>query len=494
MSDSRAFGVLKLAGLEIAVDAQALEQVINWPTRLQPHPLQNAALLGMFSLRGKALPLIELRSLLGDYAPEQCEPTHMVAIVNHQGQRLGIAVSGVSDVMKIEARDRCRLGGEGTSVALLPELALLDGERMIYLLDLAALACLPQVLTARSADNDRVARVQDQSHELHHLLVFECDAKRFAVDAKAITELVDQPDMLPSKLGGDYCLGVANRRGVDVPALSLNRVLGIDRLSAASPQDQLLVLTSREGYRIGLMYDRMIAIVRKRASEILPLPTYGLREPALFAGVVGVENGEQALLLEHRALLERPETLSFAKIYQTSPPGQGAAVSRTGQMNQTCLVFQAAQQFVVPLDQVLEILDMPEHFVRFAQVETHLLGSFNLRGEQIPLVCLSSLVEGTTPADIALERVLLVKGEFNSFGLVVNRTDSIETFTHPASEHPAGWERSINGSGSVNDRVRSLVSIGKGDQNRWMTLINLRNVVKALEMASPSLGAQRGVG
>lgn len=494
MSDALAFGVVELGELEVAIDAQALEQVINWPSRLQPHPLQGGALLGMFSLRGMALPLIELRSLLGEHDVSRHDPLEMVAIVNHQGRRLGIAVSGVSDVMKVEARNLCRLGGEGTVVALLPELVLVENERMIYRLDLEALCGLPQVLTAHSRDVADTMQVQDPARELHHLLLFECEGKRYAVDAKAITELVDRPDMLPSKLGGDYCLGVVNRRGVDVPALSLNRILGIDCMATAQAQNQLLVLTSREGYRIGLAYDRMISIVRKRAHEILPLPRYGLREPGLFAGVVGLENGEQALLLEYRELLERTETLSFAKIYQTSPPNQEALGSRLAQMNQTCLVFQASQPFVVPLDQVLEILDMPEHFVRFAQQETHLLGSFNLRGEQIPLVCLSSLIEGATPPGNTLERVLLVKGERNSFGLVVNRTDSIETFTHPASEHPEGWEHGARGRGSVNDRMRSLVSIGKGDQVRWMTLINLSNIVKGLEMTGTQGDIQRRAG
>jgi purine-binding chemotaxis protein CheW len=496
VSDALAFGVVKIAGLEVAIDAHALEQVINWPARLQPHPQQGGALLGMFSLRGRALPLIELRSLLGEHDVSSHDPLEMVAIVNHQGRRLGIAVSGVSDVMKVEPRNLCRLSGEGTAVALLPELALLDSERMIYRLDLQALCGLPQVLTAHSGDVNQEKQVQDPARELHHLLLFECEGKRYAVDAKAITELVDRPEMLPSKLGGDYCLGVVNRRGVDVPALNLNRILGIEcpATEQARNQTQLLVLTSREGYRIGLTYDRMISIVRKRAHEILPLPRYGLREPALFAGVVGLENGEQALLLEHRALVERQETLSFARIYQTSPPIQDALGSRLAQMNQTCLVFQASQPFVVPLDQVLEILDMPEHFVRFAQQETHLLGSFNLRGEQIPLVCLSSLIEGGTPPDNTLERVLLVKGELNSFGLVVNRTDSIETFTHPASEHPEGWEQSVRVRGSVNDRLRSLVSIGKGDQVRWMTLINLSNVVRGLEMTGTQGDIHRRTG
>jgi purine-binding chemotaxis protein CheW len=399
-------------------------------------------------------------------------------------------------VMKVEARNLCRLSGEGTAVALLPELALLDSERMIYRLDLQALCGLPQVLTAHSGDESHQKQVQDLARELHHLLLFECEGKRYAVDAKAITELVDRPEMLPSKLGGDYCLGVVNRRGIEVPALSLNRILGIDcpATDQARSQSQLLVLTSREGYRVGLTYDQMISIVRKRADEILPLPRYGLREPGLFAGVVGLENGEQALLLEHRALVERQETLSFARIYQTSPPTQDALGSRLAQMNQTCLVFQAAQPFVVPLDQVLEILDMPEHFVRFAQQKSHLLGSFNLRGVQIPLVCLSSLIEGATPPGNTLERVLLVKGERNSFGLVVNRTDSIETFTHPASEHPQGWEQTVSVRGSVNDRLRSLVSIGRGDQVRWMTLINLSNIVRSLEMRSTQGDVQRRAG
>lgn len=82
MSGALAFGVVKLGDLEVAIDAQALEQVINWPSRLQPHPLQGGALLGMFSPRGMALPLIELRSLLGEHDVSRHDPLEMVAIVN----------------------------------------------------------------------------------------------------------------------------------------------------------------------------------------------------------------------------------------------------------------------------------------------------------------------------------------------------------------------------------------------------------------------------
>lgn len=489
MSGQQAFGVLRLAGLECAVDAQALEQVVNWPAQLQPHPLQGGALLGLFSLRGMALPLVDLRPLLGEMGALQGEPPTMVAIVNYQERRLGIAIHGVSDVMKIERMELCHLGGRAAAVALFPELALLGGERMVYLLDLEALCNMPEVLTTRSRAVPQLERMHDQAHTLRHLLVFECDKQRYAVDANAITELVDNPQLLPSKFGTDFCLGVTERRGVQVPALSINRVLGLEQPPGNGAQNQLLVMTTREGYRLGLAYDRMVAIVRKRASDILPLPAYGLREPELFAGVVGTENGEQALLLAHEALLEQPKTLNFAKVYQPTPPGQATTLSRQGQLNQTCLVFQAAGQFVVPLDQVLEILDTPERYTRFTQRETHLLGSFNLRGEQIPLVCLSSLIAGEPQPETGATRVLLVKGGGHSFGLVVGSTDSIETFTHAPSEHPPGWESSQNTASSANGRVRSLVSVGKGDRVRWMTLINLRNVVEGLQVKQPRLEA-----
>lgn len=496
MSDSRPFGVLRLMGLEFAIDAQALEQVIEWPHELQPHPLQGGALLGMFSLRGKALPLIDLQALLvGTEAVEGAtrESTGMVAIVSHHNRRMGIAVGGVSDVMKLESRHLCHLDGLDAALGLLPELALMSGGRMIYLLDLEALFNTPHVMTARSRDSATVALSHEQTHVLHHLLVLECNARRYAVDARAITELVERPDITPGSFGVDYCLGVTNRRGVDVPVLNMDRVLGMDSPPTPGAKHQLLVLTSRQGYRVGLHYDRMVAIVRTRSGDILPLPTYGLREPGLFAGVIGTENGDQALLLDHQALLERPETLNFAKIYQSSVPRLDTGAARTGPLNQTCLVFHAPVQFVVPLDQVLEILDMPTRFVNLSQPESHLLGTFNLRGEQIPLVCLSSLIEGAPQPEGTPQRVLLVRGGFSSFGLVVTSTDSIESFTHPSAEHPQGWETGMGDAGSANGRVRSLVSIGKGETTRWMTLINLRNVVEMLENRGRQPAARHGI-
>ncbi len=479
MITDRAFGVLKVAQIEVALDGLALEQVVNWPAHLQRHPLTGGALLGLFSLRGKALPLIDLRHLLG---ADHDEPrAAKVAIVNHEGGRFGLAIDGVSDVVKIDAQQICRLQQPHASPALLPELALLGEERMVYLLDLAALAALPEVLMAQVRPTAALAPTQQANYALRHLFVFECDRQRFAVDARAITELVDRPELQASKFGHEYCLGIANRRGVDVPALNLSLTLGLEVDVDLQSKQQLLVLTSTEGYRIGFAYDHLVAIERVRAQDILPIPTYGLREPSLFAGVIGRTNGSQALLLEHVALLDRPQTLNFAKIHQTSPPAAGLGVTDTQRFNQACLVFHAPVQFVVALEQILETLQIPEAFIGLPQPENHLLGQFNLRGEQIPLICLSSLIEGSPQAPGIESRVLLVRGAQRSFGLAVCSTDSIEAFNHSSDRHPEGWRAGESKAASANSRVRSLVSIGNGEQNRWVTLIDLKKVVADLE-------------
>ncbi|CAM3233009.1 chemotaxis protein CheW [Pseudomonas floridensis] len=483
MSGMNAYGVVQINGTYLAVIADALMEAVHWPTDLQAHPLTRGALLGVFTLRGKPVPLVDLRSQLAEGA-DSSAPTPLVAILKFSGGYLGLAIDAVCDILKARESQFCAIGPGGASSGLLPELLLSTEEsRMIYKLDLAVLAGLPGVMFAADQRAQLLKEeAQAAKHRLLHYLVFECDGRHFCIDASVVTELVDEPDISASDFGSDCCFGVTSVRGTKVPALNLSEVLGLDHPRQTS-KPQFLLLTAPDGRVCGFGYDRMVAIHRQDPDSLLAVPGYGLLHPELFAGVMNLQEGEQALLLNHPQLLQRPEVTSYTRVYQNDvQPAQASHDVTKAMLRHACLLFDAPTRFVAPLSQIVEILAMPRQLIGLSQPSTHLLGQFNLRGEQVPLICLSSLLEEDSPERTEASRVLIVRGERLCFGFAVSRVDSIDAFNQfdPAMLEQ-GWQTNLGKEISVNDRARSLVSVGSPERSWRLTLLDLQGLARQLE-------------
>ncbi|WP_024666151.1 chemotaxis protein CheW [Pseudomonas syringae] len=483
MSSLNAYGVVQINGVYLAVVADALMEAVHWPADLHPHPLTRGALRGVFTLRGKPVPLVDLRSELAE-GGDVTSATPLVAILKYGGGYLGLAIDAVCDILKARDSQFSPLGPGGTSVGLLPALLLnADESRMIYKLDLGVLSSLPGVLFAA----DPSAQILKEEalaakNRLLHYLVFECDDRNFCIDASVVTELVDGPEITASDFASDCCFGVTSVRGTKVPALSLSEVLGLDHQRQTS-KPQLLLLTAPDGRVCGFGYDRMVAIQRQDPDSLLAAPGYGLPHPELLAGVMNLEEGQQALLLDHPMLLQRPEVKSYTQVYQHDvKPAQASHDVTKAMLRHACLLFDAPTRFVAPLSQIVEIMSVPQQLIGLLQPATHLLGQFNLRGEQVPLICLSSLLgEGTQPQD-DVSRVLIVRGERSCFGFAVSRVEAIDAFNQfdPAMLDQ-GWQANTGKGISVNDRVRSLVSVGSQERSWRATLLDLQGLARQLE-------------
>ncbi|MGN2430800.1 chemotaxis protein CheW [Pseudomonas syringae] len=483
MSSLTAYGVVQINGVLLAVVADALMEAVHWPQDLQPHPLTRGALLGVFTLRGKPVPLVDLRGELAQSA-EVSPPTPLVAILKYNGGYLGLAIDAVCDILKARDSQFSPLGPGGSSAGLLPSVLLAaDDARLIYKLDLEVLNRLPGVLFATDPGAQALnEQAQAAKSHLLHYLVFECDSRNFCIDASVVTELVDNPEISPSDFASDCCFGVTSVRGTKVPALNLSEVLGLDHQRQTS-KPQLLLLTAADGRVCGFGYDRMVAIQRQDPGSLLAAPAYGLPHPELFAGVMNLEEGKQALLLDHPMLLQRPEIKSYTQVYQHDvKPAQASHDVTKAMLRHACLLFDAPTRFVAPLSQIVEIMGVPTQLIGLVQPETHLLGQFNLRGEQVPLICLSSLLgEGAQPQCEA-SRVLIVRGDRLCFGFAVSRVDAIDAFNQfDPSMLDQGWQANAGKGISVNDRVRSLVSVGSQERSWRATLLDLQGLARQLE-------------
>jgi len=88
-----------LAGEMYAADVDHVREIIRLPD-ISPVPKAPAFIRGMINLRGKVVPVVDFRRLLG-FKPEQPTKRSRILIMDFNHQLVGAIVDGVSQVTRI---------------------------------------------------------------------------------------------------------------------------------------------------------------------------------------------------------------------------------------------------------------------------------------------------------------------------------------------------------------------------------------------------------
>jgi twitching motility protein PilI len=98
------------------------------------------------------------------------------------------------------------------------------------------------------------------------------------------------------------------------------------------------------------------------------------------------------------------------------------------------------QSFLVPLEQIAEVLELPGDMTAVAGTKPWVLGVANNRGTLLPIFDLAALTLGGVPARRDSDRVLVVRQDELPCGLVVSEAIGIRHFetTRRIGEPPAG--------------------------------------------------------
>lgn len=143
----------QLGGEEYAVPVQNVESIIRRtrPTRVPGAP---AHCLGVINLRGKVISVFDLRRRFS--MPEVETVDGRVLVVHHDGMNTGVLVDGVSEVLSLDGSALRASPVDSTGSGSLVSGLCRVGDRLVIILDLAAvlsddIVLSPPVVTADMA-------------------------------------------------------------------------------------------------------------------------------------------------------------------------------------------------------------------------------------------------------------------------------------------------------------------------------------------------------
>jgi purine-binding chemotaxis protein CheW len=421
------FGSFMLGGDEFALPALCIREVVNFPERMTSVPLAPPYLEGMFTLRGSVIPVVNLGRLFDPAAPA-AEPSNKIAIIDYQEAQVGLLVHATGEILRVRPEQRSRLRyAEGSTQGVVAGTILLDeGRRLVQVLDIDRLVHIenvPQVQSMRAsgAETRRQLRVVG---ERRHAISFRAAGARFAMEMKAIQEIVRVPELAESILASPLCRGRMLFRGLQVPVVDFAALAGGQPAQADAGQ-RILVAHIGEA-TVGFLVDDVESILHFTSDEVLAIPLLSKERSAMFAGCVARPGEEDVILLDHDGIFSRSEIGEMDLGHRQLYPAQAraaAAGQRAGR--KVYLSFRVGELFALELKQVREIIDHAGDISHPPGMPDYMCGVLNLRQQLISLVDLRRLY-GMEAAE-GVGKVLVIERDEGRYGLVVDAVADIVT-------------------------------------------------------------------
>ncbi|WP_416222114.1 chemotaxis protein CheW [Sphaerotilus sp.] len=396
-----------------AVPMAPVQEIIRVP-EVARMPLTPAALDGLSNLRGRVLPIINLRRLFN--TAERVNDDSSRALVINLGQSLGFVVDRVSSVISIDAGDIEPVRAIQSVVQADYLTGVInrtgpDGQRQLLLvLDFARLVQqhFTQIATRQTsgarhpvdqggpADTDS----EHASDDLRLVSFTVCD-QEYAIDIADVQEIVQVPGTITAVPNTPaHVLGLISLRQRLLPLVSLRTLFDLAP-AELTEHHRIVVVALPGGGQIGLVTDSAKEVLSVPRSQADAMPGLLARDERLqeFSSICRLDNGRRLVsIIATDKLLGMPAISEALQISRTDPvphdltpdTDMNAFANASKQSDdddaQVVIFRLGAEEFGVPIMSVQEIVRLPDTLTRVPKTPRFVEGVINLRGTVLPVI------------------------------------------------------------------------------------------------------------
>ena len=401
----RKFIIFIIGGEVFAVEMAPVQEIIRLPDIVRV-PLAPPSLKGLSNLRGKILPVVSLRHLIGFEEIEYGDSAR--AVVINVGQPLGFVVDCVANVVAVESHqiqavDTIR--GSIDADLILGLIKGVGGHAMIMVLDfeklikrefshIAAIAkksSLPGTPVGSHADNEMDIKANDELR----LVSFYVSDQEYAFDLDDVQEIVQPPDtIIHVPHAQSHVMGVMTLRDRLLPLVSLGHLFGLP-VKALNEKSRILVLIWVDAI-VGVAVDGVSEVIRVAKSLVDPMPSLLANDDDMadITEICRLDNGERLIgiipvhkLFNHSAIKDALNKVTDKDNKNVSASRVAMTEAGLDDDDEHVVVFRLdKEEFGVPISCVQEITRLPSELSQIPSAPTFIEGVVNLRGSVLPVI------------------------------------------------------------------------------------------------------------
>ena len=407
------FVTFVMSGETYAFPMDRVQEIIRMPDVVRL-PLNGPALEGLANLRGRVLPVVNLRRCCHLPDVEHDEATRVIVV--DAGTTLGFVVDRVAAVTSVE-NDRL-VPAETVTVTLRSDLlagviqgpggeltSVLDVQALVEA-EFSSIAHLAEGET-RSGEAGSRPRAEGDSDEdgadTLELVSFTVAGQEYALPIHRVQEIVQMPERITAVPNSERrMLGVMDLRGGLLPVFSLRRILGMGQ-EDLQPHNRIVVIgvDGEPGHGpmvVGVVMDTVRQVLRVPQSLVGDLPavaTSGMAASQV-ESVCRLEDGARLVsvlaaerLFDASARQAIDAQVGEQDLVEEEPQEGGSTMAEDDGRgdDELMVVFRLAEEeYGVDVDAVQEIIRVPENLIRVPQSLEFVEGLVNLRGAVLPVV------------------------------------------------------------------------------------------------------------
>jgi purine-binding chemotaxis protein CheW len=460
-----------------AVPTVAVQEIIRVP-QVAHLPLAPSTLDGLANLRGRVLPIVNLRRLLGCEPRDNDDATR--ALVIHIGQPLGFLVDRVASVITVSAHEIESADAIQTIVkadylqGVIKRTRADGGQDMLLAIDFARLiqdqfkrqsgALRDDAHSAHLGQSGEPAddTLTDATLDERCLVSFTVAGQEYALDIAEVQEIVQLPEQvsgLPNT--PHHLLGLITLRQRLLPLVSLRALFKLPDLPY-SEQQRIVVIALPDGGHVGLVTDAVKDVLRVPMSLVDALPGVLAKDPGseAFSAICRLDEGKRLVsIIATERLLQVPG-LGMA-LAQSASPQAASASEELGEFEAhdedddlQAVVFRlGAEEFGVPITSVQEIVRVPDSLTRVPRTPDFVEGVINLRGTVLPVIDQRSRLGMDSIARRDSQRILVYLLGGQRTGFIV---DSVTEVLRIPRQHIVAAPRLSDEQGELINKVARL--------------------------------------
>ncbi|QEP43768.1 purine-binding chemotaxis protein CheW [Ectothiorhodospiraceae bacterium BW-2] len=285
-----------------------------------------------------------------------------------------------------------------------------------------------------SHEEEEIADMADQ------YVTFFLGDEAFAFPMASVLEIVRIPQTVEVPLTPGSLVGLANLRGSVLPILELRRLLGMEEVEF---NDATRVIVADAGRPVGLIVDKVARVMNIDPRNIESADRVGSTiDSSLLVGVAkNVDNHALIQLLNVEKVIKQ----EFGSIIDKAANHEGGELGGVAALEQSShdegeedtrqlVSFMVDnQEYAFDIEDVEEIVRVPESISRVPHAEPHVLGLINLRESLLPLVNLRTLFAMPESELDEHHRILVLSlrrsGQRESVGIVVDQVREVLRIT-----------------------------------------------------------------
>ena len=236
------------------------------------------------------------------------------------------------------------------------------------------------------------AELLTEESNVQQFVTFYAGGETFAVDMAPVQEIIRVPTVVRVPLVPDTLEGLANLRGKVLPIISLRRVFGFPEQEY---NDATRAIVIDLGQPLGFVVDHVASVVGVEINKVQDVTSIGgVVNTEFLAGLLKDVGGVSMTMIVDFARLIAHE---FSDIAQASS-NTSAMRSLTGQDETVDEGFSdelhlvsfsvAEQEYAIDIQDVQEIVQIPDQIIHVPHSDSHVLGVMTLRQRMLPLVSL----------------------------------------------------------------------------------------------------------